>query len=182
MCGRRDSFTFAPAPPGCTTSISLDTSACPRPLVFSAPPSGHHRRLQQATTGPLWTVNNGTQLSLSNTEFSGYTGRTIFLITGTNSKYTLNNVTISNNVGGSLRAPIEVTSLGQLQLTSCRFINNIYVQANCVFGLSANQLDIQSCTFTNNNRRDGSVGGEQKLISLTSSNAIWKSACMFHNA
>ena len=168
VCGPRDSFTFAPAPRGCTTSIALDTSACRRPLVFRAPASGgHHRKLQQST-GPLWSVENGTQLALSNTEFSGYSGRTIFSIRGAGSKYSLTNVTFRNNVGTSFSnlAPIEVSNDGSLQVVTSTFINNIYVQANGIYGSSALRLDISSCTFNDNNRQDGPAGegGPFRLI------------------
>jgi hypothetical protein len=128
--------------------------------VFSAPalPAGH-RKLQQ-TTGPLWSVTNGTALGMANTVFSGFTGRTIFSIAGLNSQYRLTNVTISNNVGATAgsRAPIEVLNSGSVSLTNCRISNNIYSDANGVFAISANRMDVVGTTFSDNNRQDGPTG------------------------
>jgi hypothetical protein len=128
--------------------------------VFSAPPPGRRRKLQQDLAAPpLFSVNNGTGLSMSNAVFSGYNGRTLFYIAGTNSRYFLGNVTISDNVGGTTAdAPVVVMAAGSVTLSSCTFRNNIFSKANAVYGLSANRIDAMRSTFINNNRLDGPNG------------------------
>jgi hypothetical protein len=103
---------------------------------------------------------------MSNTAFLNYVGRTLFSISGVNSRYQLTSVTFQNNSATSAanRAPVEVLNGGQFGCRGCRFTNNIYNDANAVYALDANRLDITACTFFGNNRQNGPGGEEPNYL------------------